>query len=106
MDVDVKEVVNHPLVYVDTFTSLYPDITLVLKSETTIIAKGNVRYVNTYGNNGLATGGSGDVLAGIITGLFAQNKDAFKAAVLGVFLHAYSADTLLKKKSVSLRSQL
>jgi len=100
MDVDVKEVVNHPLVYVDTFTSLYPDITLVLKSETTIIAKGNVQYVNTYGNNGLATGGSGDVLAGIITGLFAQNKDAFKAAVLGVFLHAYSADTLLKKKSV------
>lgn len=100
MHVEVKEVVEHTLHYVDLFTARYPDITLVLKSETTIIAQGDIRYINTYGNNGLATGGSGDVLAGIIIGLYAQNKDALKAAVLGVFLHAYSADMLLEKKSV------
>ena len=100
MNVDVKEIVNHTLAYVDKFTALYPDITLVLKSETTIIAQNKVRYINTYGNNGLATGGSGDVLAGLITGLYAQNKDPLKASVLGVFLHAYSADLLVKKKSV------
>lgn len=100
MQVDVKEIVDHTLMYVDTFCKQYPDVTLVLKSETTIIAQNELRYINTYGNNGLATGGSGDVLAGLISGLYAQNKDAFKAAVLGVFLHAYSADLLLKKKSV------
>ena len=49
---------------------------------------------------GLATGGSGDVLAGLITGLYAQNKDCLKAAVVGVFLHAFSADVLASKKSV------
>lgn len=49
-------------------------------------------FINTYGNSGLAKGGSGDVLSGIITGMYAQNREPLKAAMLGVFLHAYSAD--------------
>lgn len=92
MDVDVKEIVEHTLYYVDKFCETYQDITLVLKSETTIIAKGDIRYVNTHGNNGLAKGGSGDVLAGMITGFYAQTLDSIKASVLGVFLHAFAAD--------------
>lgn len=100
IDVSIKDVVDNTLYYVDAFTKMHPDITLVLKSETTIIAQNDVRYINTYGNNGLATGGSGDVLAGLITGLYAQNKDCLKAAVVGVFLHAFSADVLASKKSV------
>lgn len=95
----MENVVNDSVACVEAFTKAYPEITLVLKSETTIIAKGEQMYVNTYGNNGLAKGGSGDVLAGIITGMYAQLKDPLIAAALGVFLHAYSADEIVKDKS-------
>lgn len=95
MDVDVKDVVEHTMYYVDEFCKKYKDITLVLKSETTIIAQDIKRYINTYGNNGLAKGGSGDVLAGMITGFYAQTKDTVRASTLGVFLHAFAADTYL-----------
>lgn len=100
MDCEVSDVVEHSLDYVNEFCKLYPNYTLVLKSETTIIAQKHMRYINTYGNNGLAVGGSGDVLAGLISGLYAQLKDPLNSAILGVFLHAYSADKLLSNKSV------
>lgn len=100
IDCDVNEVVEHTIDHVNEFCKLYPNYTLVLKSETTIIAQNHMRYINTYGNNGLAVGGSGDVLAGLITGLYAQLKDSLNSAILGVFLHAYSADKLLVNKSV------
>lgn len=100
LDYEVNEVVDHTIDYVNEFCKLYPNYTLVLKSETTIIAQKHIRYINTYGNNGLAVGGSGDVLAGLICGLYAQQKNTLESAVLGVFLHAYSADMLLMKKSV------
>ncbi len=63
-------------------------LVVVLKDSRTIVSDGGVQaYINTTGNNGMATGGSGDVLAGIIGGLCAQNMDVFEAAKLGVCLH-------------------
>ncbi len=97
--VDVKDVVENSVRYALSFAKEYPETTLVLKSETTLIVKQDQLYVNTYGNSGLAKGGSGDVLAGIIAGMLAQKKEALSSACLGVFLHAYSADILVKKKS-------
>ena len=49
-------------------------------------------YVNTTGNPGLATAGSGDVLTGIITGLIAQGYNPLVATIFGVYLHGKSAD--------------
>ena len=64
------------------------NIVVVLKDSRTVVSDGNVQaYINTTGNNGMATGGSGDVLAGIIGGLCGQNMNEFEAAKLGVCLH-------------------
>ena len=68
----------------------------VLKSHrTTVCDIGERTYLNSIGNSGMATGGSGDVLAGVIASLLAQNHLAlseFDAAVLGVYLHAEAGD--------------
>lgn len=52
-------------------------------------------YINTTGNPGMATGGTGDVLTGIISGLIAQGYEALSATVFGVYLHGKSADISL-----------
>ena len=55
------------------------------------------KYVNTTGNPGLAKGGSGDVLTGLIGGLLARGYSALEAATLGVWIHGRSADYLTDK---------
>lgn len=71
------------------------DCVLVLKGKNTVIAHPSGRLaVNTSGSSALATGGSGDVLAGVISSLAAQGYDLFTAAELGVYLHGLAADRL------------
>jgi hydroxyethylthiazole kinase-like uncharacterized protein yjeF len=53
-------------------------------------------YINTTGNPGMATAGSGDVLTGIIAGLIAQGYEALSATIFGVYLHGKSADISLE----------
>ncbi len=66
---------------------------LVLKGNRTLIAAPDGRtFKNTTGNPGLARGGSGDVLAGMMAGLAAQKLDAFDAAACAVWLHGAAAD--------------
>lgn len=72
-------------------------VTIVLKGANTVITDGDDVYVNTSGNPGLAKGGSGDVLCGIIAGLAAQDVNSFWAAVCGVYCHGYSADLLARE---------
>jgi ADP-dependent NAD(P)H-hydrate dehydratase / NAD(P)H-hydrate epimerase len=70
-------------------------VTLVLKGARTVIASpdGRVR-INGSGNPGMAAGGMGDVLTGLLGALLAQGMPAEDAAVLGVFLHGLAADRL------------
>ncbi len=65
---------------------------IVLKGHRTVIADGERTAVNTTGNPGMATGGSGDVLTGLIASLMCQNLGPFEAAQLGVFLHGRAGD--------------
>lgn len=74
--------------------------TLVLKDARTLVAGQGKIYINTSGNNGMATGGSGDVLTGIIAGLLAQGMSAFEAAALGVYLHGLAGDHAMREKGV------
>ncbi len=63
-----------------------------LKDARTIVAYENMRYINTSGNNGMSTGGTGDVLTGVIAGLAAQGLNAKEAAMLGVYIHGLAGD--------------
>lgn len=72
---------------------------IVLKSHKTFITNGTDSFENTTGNAGLAKGGSGDALTGIITALLAQNYKPIQAAVLGVYLHGLAADITLETQS-------
>lgn len=67
-------------------------VILVLKGQGTIVTDGTRLFVNATGNPGLATGGSGDVLAGLIAALLGQGLEAFAAAQLGVHLHGKAGD--------------
>jgi len=67
-------------------------IIVVAKDAFTMIAFGDTLYINSTGNSGLATGGSGDVLTGILTGLLAQSYSPHDAAIFGVYLHGLAAD--------------
>lgn len=75
-------------------------ITLVLKDAVTLVSSpGQKLYVNNSGNSGMATGGSGDVLAGMIGGLIGQGMNASDAAELGVCLHGKAGDAAAAAKS-------
>lgn len=65
---------------------------IVVKGAHTIVVQNDKGYVNTTGNPGMATAGSGDVLTGVITGLRAQGYPALDAAIFGVYLHGRAGD--------------
>lgn len=73
------------------FASKY-DLVVVVKGAHTITIYNGKGYVNTTGNPGMATAGSGDVLTGMITGLLAQGYSSVEAAIFGVYLHGLAGD--------------
>jgi len=75
------------------------ELIVVLKGRGTVVTDGECLYVNTTGNSGLATGGSGDVLTGLIAALAAQGLTAFDAAQLGVWMHGRAADLAVADRS-------
>ncbi|HHT05879.1 MAG TPA: NAD(P)H-hydrate dehydratase [Hydrogenispora sp.] len=73
-------------------------VTLVLKGAATLVGSGEEPiYINRTGNPALATGGTGDVLAGMIGGLLAQGLAPAQAAVVGVYLHGQAGDLAAKE---------
>jgi ADP-dependent NAD(P)H-hydrate dehydratase len=65
---------------------------LLLKGSGTLVTDGTKLYLNPTGNPGMATGGSGDVLTGMIAALIGQGLGAFDAAVLGAWVHGQAGD--------------
>jgi len=70
------------------------ELILVLKGDRTIVANPDGEaWVNTTGNPGMATGGTGDILTGIVAGMLAQNPErAFEAVLAAVYLHGLAGD--------------
>ncbi|NJW52553.1 NAD(P)H-hydrate dehydratase [Salinimicrobium oceani] len=72
---------------------------ILIKGTYTFIVTPNDLYINTTGNPGMATAGSGDVLTGVITALIGQGYEPLRAAVLGVYLHGKAGDLCAEKFS-------
>ncbi|MEM5564381.1 NAD(P)H-hydrate dehydratase [Psychroserpens sp. AS72] len=72
------------------------NVVLVIKGANTITIYNEKLYVNTTGNPGMATAGTGDVLTGVITGLISQGYDALGATVFGIYLHGKAADIAIE----------
>lgn len=66
--------------------------TVVLKGRGTVVTNGDRMYINETGNAGMATGGSGDVLSGVIAALIGQRMTPLEGAILGVYLHGLAGD--------------
>ncbi len=82
------------------FQSMRYNIYIILKGRyTTVVTPEGACYYNPTGNPGMATGGSGDVLTGILTSLMAQGYDAESAALIGVYVHGLAGDIALKNAS-------
>jgi len=71
---------------------------VLLKGQGTVVTDGRRLCVNTTGNSGLATGGTGDVLTGLIAALLAQGLSGFDAAVLGAHYHGLAGDLAARRK--------
>ncbi|PLX99763.1 MAG: bifunctional ADP-dependent NAD(P)H-hydrate dehydratase/NAD(P)H-hydrate epimerase [Desulfuromonas sp.] len=77
-------------------------VVLLLKGARTLVAAPDGRVnINSSGNDGLASGGSGDVLTGLIGGLLAQGLEPFRAASLGAWLHGRSAELVAETQGTA-----
>lgn len=101
----VEDILWDPVETARKYANLWNCVVL-LKGATTCISDGIQVRLNVSGNPGLAKGGSGDVLSGIITALLAQGLEAFDAASVGAYLLGASADValeLLKERALIAR---
>jgi len=83
---------------IKTFSKTWDVVVLAKDAYSLCVYKDSV-YVNSTGNSGLATAGSGDVLTGLLTGLLAQGYKSVNAALLGAFLHGQAGDLALEETS-------
>lgn len=95
---DKSRVVADPVQAVKEAVNLTHAVVL-LKGAATLIASPDEKiYLNHYPNDGMATAGTGDVLAGMIGGLLGQSMNSFEAAQLAVYLHSLAGELAAKKK--------
>lgn len=99
IDLTVKEIAEN-ILQVATWVTKEKQYTLVLKDARTLVTHQGKVYINTSGNNGMATGGTGDILTGIIAGLLAQGMPIYEAATMGVYLHGLAGDYAVKEKGL------
>jgi ADP-dependent NAD(P)H-hydrate dehydratase len=77
------------------------NVVVVLKGHQTFVTDGHRSEVNTTGNPGMATGGTGDVLTGVIVALLCQGLSPFDAAYLGTYLHGLTGDLAAGRRRCS-----
>ncbi len=97
LDVAKESIVEDPVASLRAAVARTHSIVLLKGAATLISSPDEVLYLNHYPNDGMATAGSGDVLAGMIGGLLGQRMKAFEATQLAVYLHSLAGDFAARK---------
>lgn len=92
MHMDLKEVLDDPFHASQIFSQRYPNCTLILKSSMTILCENDKTYVLNQANSSLAKGGSGDLLCGILVGIYGQCKKSLESATTACLIHSQAAN--------------
>ena len=100
MGKNMTEIAETRIRTAEEFAKAYGAVCVLKDSRTVVAQEGHHTFLNLAGNSAMAKAGSGDVLAGVITGLAAQGMTAFDSAAAGVFLHACGGDEARGKKGV------
>ncbi len=100
-DINIEELQNNRIKYVELFCYKYPNIILLLKGTNVIISLYDQIYINTFGTAVLSKGGSGDVLSGLIGGLLAQGYNPLDATISASLAHSIASNNY-KKNNYSL----
>lgn len=95
-DISIEDLQKRRFHYTRLFSTKYPHSTLLLKGANSIIAKENRLFIQPFGTSALSKGGSGDVLAGLITALLAQGFKPLDAAITGSLAHAFASKNFTK----------
>lgn len=96
--VDISEIIANRYEFAKELSNKY-GVTVVAKSASTLILSSSGDYLSLYGNDGLAKGGSGDLLAGLIASFLAQGYSPNDAARLGVVVLGWGCESVSKKLS-------
>lgn len=96
---DITEIKNNMTGNTAALAAEMPGCVVVAKDASTVVAGENNIYLNQSGCEAMATGGSGDVLSGIIGGLLAQKMPLEEAARLGVYVHGLAGENAAKQRS-------
>ena len=97
--ISIGKVLEDPIELCKSFAATH-HVVCVLKGARTVISDGEKVWINETGNDGMASGGSGDILAGMIAGWLGQGCAPLDAALLGVYLHGKAGDAARNRKSV------
>lgn len=95
---DVADLKERRTELLRAFISRHPAVCILKDSRTMTAAPGKQFCISLSGNSAMAKGGSGDVLAGVVSGLMVQGLSARDAAILGVYLHGRAGDLARKEK--------
>lgn len=96
--IDKQKILDFPVLLAVNFAKNY-DVTLVLKSASSIITDGNDVYINTTGCSGLAKAGSGDVLSGLIAGLVARNDELCETVASACYIFGKASELVEKEQN-------
>lgn len=103
---NIEELIDKRMESIQEFSEKYSVVCVLKDSRTVVYKKRNHPFLNTAGNSAMAKAGSGDVLAGVITGLTAQGMGDYESAVAGVYIHACGGDNArLAKGSYSVSAE-
>ena len=99
IDIPVADIQNDRLNVIRKFAQQWGKVIILKDGPTVTAAPSGELFINSTGNPGMATGGSGDVLTGIIAGLLAQKLNAVDAAIVAVYLHGLAGDLAAEELS-------